>query len=106
MNEDNRQTAALPGADADQATPDSDSLVQTPSKSTRYGDEIIHEIEKIFPDAECELHHESPFQLLVAVALSAQTTDAAVNKVTPALFAAYPNADAMSRAEPADLEPY
>jgi len=106
MNEDNRQTAALPGADADQATPGSDSLVQTPSKSTRYGDEIIHEIEKIFPDAECELHHESPFQLLVAVVLSAQTTDAAVNKVTPALFAAYPNADAMSRAEPADLEPY
>ena len=50
--------------------------------------EILDEMEKIFPDAKCELYHESPFQLIVAVVLSAQTTDAMVNKVTPALFKA------------------
>lgn len=50
------------------------------------GNEILDEIEKIFPDAQCELYHESDFQLMVAVILSAQTTDASVNKVTPALF--------------------
>ena len=70
------------------------------------GDEIIREIEKIFPDAECELTHETPFQLLVAVVLSAQTTDAAVNKVTPALFERYPDSAAMAQAQPADIEPY
>ena len=44
------------------------------------------------------LHHESPFQLLVAVILSAQNTDAGVNKVTPALFAKYPTPERMARA--------
>ena len=52
--------------------------------------EILDEMEKLYPNAECELKHETPFQLLVAVVLSAQTTDESVNKVTPALFAAYP----------------
>lgn len=47
------------------------------------------------PDPKTELHHASPFQLLVAVVLSAQTTDAAVNKVTPALFAKAPDAAGM-----------
>lgn len=70
------------------------------------GDEIIHEIEKIFPDAECELTHQTPFQLLVAVVLSAQTTDAAVNRVTPALFAKYPDAATMAQATPQDIEPF
>ena len=58
--------------------------------------EILDEMEKIFPDAKCELYHESPFQLIVAVVLSAQTTDAMVNKVTPALFKAYPTAEKMA----------
>lgn len=75
-------------------------------RTSMTGDEIIHEIEKLFPDAQCELHHQTPFQLLVAVVLSAQTTDAAVNKVTPSLFAAYPDAASMAAAQPADLEPY
>ncbi|WP_297569369.1 endonuclease III [uncultured Faecalibaculum sp.] len=75
-------------------------------KSSWTGDEIIRELETIFPDAECELHHDTPFQLLVAVVLSAQTTDAAVNRVTPALFAAYPDAASMAAASPAQLEPY
>lgn len=68
--------------------------------------EILDEIEKIFPNAKCELHHESPFQLLVAVVLSAQTTDESVNKVTPALFEAYPTSKEMARASVSDIEPY
>ncbi|WP_101844059.1 endonuclease III [Halobacillus sp. Marseille-P3879] len=45
--------------------------------------------EEMFPDAECELTHENPFELLIAVVLSAQATDALVNKVTPGLFKKY-----------------
>lgn len=68
--------------------------------------EILDEMEKIFPNAKCELYHESPFQLIVAVVLSAQTTDAMVNKVTPALFKAYPTAEKMAEADVSELEPY
>ena len=61
---------------------------------------------KIHPDAHCELDHRNPFELLVATVLSAQTTDVAVNKVTPALFAKYPDARALAKADPArDVEP-
>ena len=70
------------------------------------GNEILDEIEKIFPEAHCELNHQTPFQLLVAVVLSAQTTDASVNKVTPALFEKYPDCEAMSKASASDIEPY
>jgi endonuclease-3 len=52
----------------------------------------------------CALDHGSPFQLLAATILSAQCTDVRVNLVTPALFAAYPDAAAMARAEPGRLE--
>ncbi len=52
----------------------------------------------------CALQHDSPFQLLVATILSAQTTDARVNMVTPALFAAYPDAEHLARADPSKLE--
>ncbi len=55
------------------------------------------------PDAKSELHFASPFQLLVAVVLSAQATDASVNKVTPALFAAAPDAQAMARLTPEEV---
>ncbi len=58
-----------------------------------------------YPDAHCELDHENAFELLVATVLSAQTTDVNVNKATPKIFAKYPNAKAMAKAEPEDLEP-
>jgi endonuclease-3 len=57
-----------------------------------------------YPDAFCELDHHNPFELLVATILSAQTTDARVNMVTPALFARFPDAAALAGAEPAELE--
>lgn len=68
--------------------------------------EILDEIEKIFPNAQCELHHNSAFQLLVAVVLSAQTTDESVNKVTPALFQAYPTSKEMAQADVSEIESY
>ncbi len=58
------------------------------------------------PVAESELHFENPFQLLVAVMLSAQCTDKRVNMVTPALFEAYPDARTMSRATQEDILHY
>ena len=63
-------------------------------------------LQKAHPDAHCELDHRSPFQLLVATVLSAQTTDVAVNKVTPALFARFRDARALAKADPVrDVEP-
>jgi endonuclease-3 len=57
-------------------------------------------LRELHPDAHCELDHASPFQLLVATVLSAQTTDVLVNKVTPHLFAAYGDAKSLAAAEP------
>lgn len=59
-----------------------------------------------YPDAHCELVFADPFQLLVATILSAQATDVSVNKVTPALFAAFPDAAALAKATPEQIEPY
>jgi endonuclease-3 len=52
--------------------------------------EILRRLEKMYPGATCALHHENPWQLLVATILSAQCTDKLVNEVTPGLFAKYP----------------
>jgi endonuclease III len=57
------------------------------------------------PDADTELDYRNPYQLLVATILSAQSTDAGVNRVTPALFTRYPNAAALARASAAELDP-
>lgn len=65
---------------------------------------VIEAMGKIFPEAKAELTHKSSFELLIAVILSAQTTDVGVNKVTPALFEAYPTPEAMAKAELEDLE--
>lgn len=59
---------------------------------------MIAWFEQAMPVAETELHYENPFQLLVAVILSAQCTDKRVNMVTPALFEAYPDAGSMAEA--------
>ena len=58
------------------------------------------------PDAKAELDFTNPYELLIATILSAQCTDKQVNKVTPALFAAYPDPSSMAKAEPEDIEPY
>ena len=68
--------------------------------------EILAELERLYPDAKPALHFDNPYQLLVAVILSAQCTDVKVNLVTPALFAAYPDAHALAAAQPEEIETY
>lgn len=68
--------------------------------------EILDRLEKEYPDAECILDHRNVFQLLIAVVLSAQTTDRSVNHVLPALFAAYPDAFALGSADPEEVSGY
>lgn len=66
--------------------------------------EIGARLAKTYPDARIALRYESPFQLLVAVILSAQTTDVGVNKVTPVLFERFPTPEALAAADPAEVE--
>ncbi|MBX3231717.1 MAG: endonuclease III [Labilithrix sp.] len=66
--------------------------------------ETLDRLHEIHPDAHCELVHDGPFQLIVATVLSAQTTDVAVNKATPKLFAKYPNPKALAKAKHEDVE--
>ena len=65
---------------------------------------IIETLAEQHPKADTELHYRNPFELLVATILSAQSTDQRVNMVTPALFRRYPDARALARAAPSDLE--
>jgi len=67
-------------------------------------EEVRVRLAREYPGAECALVHENPFQLLAATILSAQTTDENVNKVTPALFAAYPSAADLAHADPSEVE--
>lgn len=57
-----------------------------------------------YPDAECELDHQNPFQLIIATILSAQATDVGVNKVTPALFARFGDAESLAEASQEEVE--
>src|SRR6185369_5638018 len=66
---------------------------------------IFDRLEAQHPNAWTELNFSNPYELLVATILSPQCTDARVNQVTPALFARYPDAPALARAEPEELEP-
>jgi len=74
------------------------------TKKERYAF-VISWFEKNMPDAQTELHYTDPYELLVAVILSAQCTDKRVNMVTPALFKRFPSAESLSKAEFEDVEP-
>ncbi|NVI89094.1 endonuclease III [Actinomadura sp. BRA 177] len=73
------------------------ALVRRARKMTRI-------LAETYPDAHCELNFGTPFQLLVATVLSAQTTDMRVNLTTPALFAKYPTPEDLAAADPEDVE--
>jgi endonuclease-3 len=73
-----------------------------PARETR---EILDRLESQHPGADTELHYRTAFELLIATILSAQSTDARVNIVTPTLFAKYPDARALAVADPAEVEP-
>ncbi|MBD2424888.1 endonuclease III [Phormidium sp. FACHB-1136] len=66
--------------------------------------EILRRLKELYPEAPCSLDFETTLQLMVATILSAQCTDERVNKVTPALFVAYPDVHAFAEADLADLE--
>jgi endonuclease III len=66
--------------------------------------EILTRLKRLYPNATCSLDYETPVQLLVATILSAQCTDERVNKVTPALFARFPDARSMADAEIVEIE--
>ncbi|MBR0400287.1 MAG: endonuclease III [Mogibacterium sp.] len=66
--------------------------------------EVLGILEQMHPEASCALDHGNEFELLISVVLSAQTTDVSVNKVTPALFAAYPDPAALAAADRQHVE--
>jgi endonuclease-3 len=85
------------------------STSSAPSKKARLATpeqaaEIYRVIRARHPDAHCELDHKSPFELIVATVLSAQSTDVMVNKITPELFRRWPTPDQLACAEPAEVE--
>ncbi len=67
---------------------------------------ILAALKRAYPDALCALQYEKDYELMIAVRLSAQCTDARVNMVTPALFAHFDSLDAFADAEPEEVEPY
>ena len=67
---------------------------------------IISVLKQQYPDALCALQYEKDYELMIAVRLSAQCTDARVNLVTPALFAAYPTLESLANARIEDIEHY
>ena len=66
--------------------------------------EILSYFDELFPDAHCELNYHKDYELLIAVMLSAQTTDKSVNRVTEVLFSRYPNLDELANADIKDIE--
>lgn len=68
--------------------------------------QIIEILKGLYPDALCSLQYEKPHELLFAVRLSAQCTDARVNLVTPALFARFPTLESFAEADPAEVGEY
>ncbi len=77
---------------------------EDPAARRRRAHRIADLLAKEYPDARCALDHRGPFELIVATILAAQCTDERVNQVTPALFARFPDAEAMAAADPAELE--
>ncbi|NEO28399.1 MAG: endonuclease III, partial [Kamptonema sp. SIO4C4] len=80
------------------------SITRTWSSKKQRAIEILIRLKREYPDATCSLTYETPVQLLVATILSAQCTDERVNKVTPALFARFPDAEALANADREELE--
>lgn len=72
--------------------------------SERLARRVVRTLSRLYPDAGCALRFRSPFELLVATILSAQCTDDCVNRVTPGLFARFPDAESLARAELGEVE--
>ncbi len=96
------QSDASPAPSAKKVARRLDSMPET--SLVRRARKIDRVLAETYPEAQCELDFDDPFQLLVVTVLSAQTTDKRVNAVRPALFAAYPDAHAMAGADREKLE--
>ena len=68
--------------------------------------QILNQLDTMFPNAGCELKYENLYQLLIAVVLSAQTTDKAVNGVSAQLFKKFPNVYSLASSQIDEVEPY
>lgn len=80
------------------------NLTRNRSSKKQRALEVLVRLNRLYPDATCSLNYSTPVQLLVATILSAQCTDERVNKVTPALFARFPDAKSMAEADIAEIE--
>lgn len=81
-------------------------LPRVSAQERRRANELLKALEAHYPDAHCELTYANPHELLVATILSAQATDAGVNKATPALFARFPTPADYAAASPDEIEPF
>lgn len=91
---------------AKKPAPEGLALPQVNATAKRRAKRLRDLLAEHYPDAHCELNYTLPHELLIATILSAQCTDVAVNKATPALFAAFPTPADYARATPEDIEPY
>ena len=82
------------------------ALPQVTPEDKRRARRLLEALRRAHPDAHCELNYSSPHELLIATILSAQCTDVAVNKATPALFRAFPTPADYAKATPEQIEPY
>jgi endonuclease-3 len=98
--------AAKKAAKKKAAAPKKKAAAKRPPRLLVPAVDTLDRLHAIHPDAHCELDHANAFQLLCATVLSAQTTDVNVNKATPKLFARWPDAKALAKAEPIDVEPF
>ncbi|MFN7145243.1 MAG: endonuclease III [Myxococcota bacterium] len=79
-------------------------MADRPSISRARAAAFLPPLAEMVPEPRCELDYRNPFELLIATQLSAQSTDAMVNKVTPLLFGRWPDAAALAAADPAEVE--
>lgn len=82
------------------------SLPQVTAAAKRRAGELLSVLAEVYPDAHCELNFSNPHELLVATILSAQATDAGVNKATPALFARFKSPAEYAASTPEEIEGY
>lgn len=95
-------STSLPSPSPDDIYPDAEGRIDSPL-SERF-QRVLHQLETEYPPMYCFLDADTPFQLLVAVILSAQCTDEVVNQTTPDLFAAYPTPESLAAAPRDDVE--
>jgi endonuclease-3 len=81
-------------------------LPKVSSAEKARAERLLAALRAAYPDAHCELNYTNPHELLVATILSAQATDAGVNKATPALFARFPTPADYARSSPEEIEPF